>query len=143
MDPPSHDPLSISSYPSTMISCVKIKPHAIGNWLVEAQWALIHKFCATRGSCVWNCIIQAWQKLILKIKMREPINSDEVLTTSIWWSTHYISGNFGFLHQQATSLMHHGLYCISNLWNSTSGAFHPWPFLYDRFHLQPQDYRLI
>ena len=73
-----------------------LKPQEKGNWPLDAQWILIHKFRASRGSQLYDRILQAWRKLVGTLEFTAPKNDDEVLSTGLWWSTHYIGRNFGF-----------------------------------------------
>lgn len=73
-----------------------VMPQSRGTWLAFLQWILVHKFRAIQGSRVWDRIVKSWRKIVRKVEVRPPSNCDEVLTTSLWWSTFYIGSSFGF-----------------------------------------------
>lgn len=52
-------------------------------WFPSANWLMVHKFSATKGSKVWNRIISAWKRYVQYIEFIPPINADEVLSTSL------------------------------------------------------------
>jgi len=94
----------------------KIKPNIhYGYWYPSAAWLMVKHPSVTRGSRVWNRIMVAWRRLTVHIEPSPPTNSDEVLSTSLWWSLTYIGSNFNFFQDRARVLARNGMRTIGDL----------------------------
>ena len=66
-------------------------------------------------------------------------NEAEVLSTTLWWSTYFYVGGFGFSMAQAARLMKAGLSHMKHLWNEPQRTFYSAPKLAQVYHLKDQD----
>jgi len=64
--------------------------------------------------------------MVKYIEAITPTNTDEVLTTSLWWSTSFIEVNFNFSADRARELACLGLRTIGDLWNHDTSDFRTW-----------------
>jgi len=116
----------------------KMKPHPkSGFWFPSKAWLMIHKPSATRGSRIWQRIISAWKIIVKHIELLPPVNADEVLNTSLWWSTSFIGSNFNFSMDRARTLARGGMRTIGDLWDQQSLEFFSWEIISNRFPLLP------
>jgi hypothetical protein len=112
--------LSPGSSNIQILLCYKIyqtQPAFSGSWPASPRWILGHKFEAHNGSKGWNRIIQAWRRLTPKLEIFPLRNHDKVLSTPLWYSSHFIGFNFGISPQQAAALSHKGVSILQSLWN--------------------------
>ena len=116
-----------------------VRPQGRGNWPASPQWILLHKFRATRGSRAWDRIVHSWRRIVGKVVVSPPQNSDEVLSTNLWWSTFYIGGNFGFSQQRAAQLMHRDMCQIHDIWSGHTQTFLTWMEAQEKFGLMPHE----
>jgi len=69
----------------------------------------------TRGSKIWNRISATWKILAKHVDILPSTNADEVLNTSIWWSTTFIGSNFNFSVDRVRILARSGLRTLGDL----------------------------
>jgi hypothetical protein len=113
----------------------KLKPATRGTWSPSIQWTLTHQFSAPRGYRIWNRMMQGWKKFSKKLEMSTPTNAAEVLSTPLWWTTHFYAGNFGFSLAEATRLMKSGITHIRDLWNGAGQICYTCKELTQRYQL--------
>jgi hypothetical protein len=97
---------------------LQVYPVGKGNWPCHVQWITSHRPTIGRGSQVWECIGQAWKRLVQNIDPIPPCNVDEVLSSSLWWMTSFFGMYSGFSRTGAATLMHRGMSQVSDLWLS-------------------------
>jgi hypothetical protein len=106
---------------------------------MTSHWFLIHRFKATRDSRAWDRIIKAWRRFIPHLSVQPLVNECEVLTTNLWWTSHFIGSQFGFSHEHATQLMRNDMQQIQDIWNPMTRSFLPWYEVGICYGLLPQD----
>lgn len=65
---------------------------------------------------MWQHIILAWP-IHLQLEVVQPCNNDEVLSSSLWWITHFIGWSIDFTRQWAAELMQVGLYLVRDIFD--------------------------
>ena len=110
-----------------------------GKWPHSNNWMLVHGFTSTRGSRIWDKVIQAWKKLVKRTRITEPTNYEEVANTHLWWASHFIGGNFGFNIKRGKHLAKKGLLYIADLWDYENDRFRLWDTLKLEYRLRNED----
>ena len=88
-------------------------------------------------------MVQAWRRLSPRIEATSPKNANDVLNTSLWWTTRYVGVNFGFPPTRARVLAHKGLLSLRDLWEPHSMTPRPWPTLQRSYGLLDGERPLI
>lgn len=112
-----------------------IQPPGSGRWPRSLQWSLLARFHAPRGSPLWNRLTQGWRRISPYVDASPPSTFDEVLNTSLWWTTVFVGIGFGFSKQRGRQLAHRGLLCLRDLWLAGSMTLRPWPELQQAYGL--------
>jgi hypothetical protein len=81
--------------------------------------------------------------MVCNIEVVPPTNSDEVLGSSLWYTTSFFGYNFGFDSNWAAALSRSGLTSFRDLWDSTAGNFKSWAMLLANYPLCPVEQSLI
>lgn len=97
-----------------------IKPNSAGTWPDSLQWPLLKKFSSPRNSGVWLRMIQVWCHMSPLVEALPPSNYEEVLGTSLWWTTHFFGHNFGASITQANFLARCGIRQVAYIWDHTN-----------------------
>jgi hypothetical protein len=96
----------------------KLRPTRTGTWPPTMHWALIHGFSAPKGSRIWNQLMKSWQVMNKFLQAIPPRNKNKVLQVNLWWTMHFIGGNFGYSLVRVGQLSRKGLRNVGQLWNS-------------------------
>ena len=115
----------------------KVKPNSRGTWPHSLQRILTHKFSAPKGHRIWNRLIQSWKRFNPKIDIAASINGPIVLSTPLWWSTHFYANNFGFSYLKVVLLARHGFRFFHDMWSIEQTRFLTWQEILTKFPLKP------
>lgn len=72
-----------------------------------------------------------------------PLNAEEILNTSLWWTTRFVGENFGFTKLRAHTLALRGMQCLRDLCQEDSMTPRPWGELQPAFNLRDDERPLI
>ena len=110
-----------------------------GRWRSSTNWLPVHGFSSPRGSSIWTKVIQVWKKLVRCTAPTIPTTREDVITTSLWWASKFIGGNFGFSIPRGHTLHNRGLRNIGNLWDVQAHQLKMWDQLRREYNLTPAD----
>jgi hypothetical protein len=68
-----------------------------------------------RGSPIWNRLIKSWKRMNKSVEAILPCNQEEVLQVSLWWTTHFLGGHFGYSESRASQLYRRGMCTIEDV----------------------------
>ncbi|KAG0625649.1 hypothetical protein M758_2G071300 [Ceratodon purpureus] len=117
----------------------RTKPNCAGTWPPSLQWPLLKKFSAPRSAGVWQRVLQAWRQMSPLVEALPPVNYDEVLNSSLWWTTHYFGHNFGASITRASFLARKGLTQVADIWDPEHLALLPWEAIRRKYQLPAAD----
>lgn len=105
---------------------LQVQPTFSGRWPKSPNWIMLYKFKSTKGSKIWDRIIKGWKSLSPFIDAISPANVDEVLSTSLWVTTHFISRLTGFDYKRLPIIMSRGMCQIRDIWSPNRKQFLDW-----------------
>jgi hypothetical protein len=66
-------------------------------------------------------------------------NYEEVMSTNLWWTTHYFGRNFGASVVRASYFARRGINQVADIWDPTTHSLLDWNELCQRFQLSETD----